>query len=362
MKLGFMVGYSGSKMGGAIAQMKDADAMGFADQNGLPVAKVQEAERLGYDSVWTAEAWGSDAVTPLAWIGAQTTKIKLGTSIMQIPGRSPANTAMTAMTLDALSGGRFLLGLGLSGPQVVEGWHGLPYEKTLTWTREYIEIVRKAIERKEPLAYQGEHYRLPYDGPGSTGQGKSLKSILHGNPTLPIYVGALAPKAQAQAGELCDGLLLTTFNPDHCSYVLGNLEAGFAKSKTPRSFDNFDIAVTVSVVVDEDLDRARIPLKQQLGFYIGGMGSRKQNFYKDFLSRSGFEAECQFIQDRWLEGDKAAAIGAVPDKMIDAIYLVGSKERIRDGYQRWKESKVGTFILGSMDLDVMRFVAEMHAS
>lgn len=361
MKLGFMVGYSGAKMGGAIAQMKDADKMGFADHNGLPVSKVQEAEKLGYDSVWTAEAWGSDAVTPLAWIGAQTTKIKLGTSIMQIPGRTPANTAMTAMTLDALSGGRFLLGLGLSGPQVVEGWHGLPYDKTLTWSREYVQIVRKIIERKEALTFQGEKYRIPYDGPGSTGQGKPLKSILHGNPQLPIYIGALAPKAQVQAGELCDGLLLTTYNPDDDAYLRQNLEEGFKKAPVARGWDNFDIAVTCSVVIDDDLQRAFVPLKQQLGFYVGGMGSRKQNFYKDFLSRSGFEGECQKIQDLWLAGDKAGAIAAVPDAMVDAIYLVGSRERIADRFQRWKESKVGTFILGSMDLEVMRFVAELNA-
>jgi len=359
MKLGFMVGYSGATMGGAIAQMKDADKMGFADHNGLPIGKVQEAERLGYDSVWTAEAWGSDAVSPLAWLGAHTSKIKLGTGIMQIPGRSPANTAMTAMTLDALSGGRFLLGLGLSGPQVVEGWHGQPYDKTLTWSREYVQIVRKIIERKEPLTFQGEKYRIPYDGPGSTGQGKPLKSILHGNPKIPIYVGALAPKAQAQAGELCDGLLLTTYNPDDDRFLSQNVENGFAKSG--RTWDAFDLVVTVSVVIDDDLDRARIPLKQQLGFYIGGMGSRKQNFYKDFLSRSGFEAECQKIQDLWLGGDKAGAIGAVTDELVDAIYLVGSRDRIKDRFQRFKSSHTGTFVVGSMDLDVIRFVAELNA-
>jgi F420-dependent oxidoreductase-like protein len=361
MKLGFMVGYSGAKMGGAIAQMKDADKMGFADHNGLPIGKAQEAERLGYDSVWTAEAWGSDAVAPLAWIGAMTSKIKLGTGIMQIPGRSPANAAMTAMTLDALSGGRFLFGLGLSGPQVVEGWHGQPYDKTLTWTREYVQIVRKIIERKEPLRFEGEKYQIPFEGPGSTHQGKPLKSILHGNPQIPIYVGALAPKAQAQAGELCDGLLLTNFNPDSPGYVETNLKAGFAKAGKPADFSHFDIAVTVSVVIDEDLERARTPMKQQLGFYIGGMGSKKQNFYKDFLSRSGFEGECEDIQNKWLAGDKPGAIAAVPDKMVDAIYLVGSKDRIKDGFARWKASNVGTFIVGSMDLDVMRFVAELNA-
>ena len=200
MKLGFMVGYSGSQMGGPVAQMKVANAAGATDTNGLPVSKVQEAERLGYDSVWTAEAWGSDAVSPLAWIGAQTSKIKLGTGIMQIPGRSPANTAMTAMTMDALSGGRFLLGLGTSGPQVVEGWHGQPFDKTLTWVREYVTIVRKVFKRDAPLEFDGLKYQIPYKGPGSTGQGKPLKSILHGNPNIPIYVGALAQKAQEHAG------------------------------------------------------------------------------------------------------------------------------------------------------------------
>lgn len=361
MKLGFVVGYSGAKMGGPIAQMDAADKVGF-DHHGLPIGKVQEAERLGYDSVWTAEAWGSDAVSPLAWIGAHTEKIRLGTGIMQIPGRSPANTAMTAMTMDALSGGRFNLGLGTSGPQVVEGWHGQPFDKPLTWVREYVQIVRKIIERKEPLVHQGEKYRIPYDGPGSTGQGKPLKSILHGNPEIPIYVGALAPKAQEQAGELCDGLLLTTFNPDSPGYVESNVKRGFEKSERHKDFSTFDVAVTVMVVISDDLEAARIPMKQQLGFYIGGMGSRKKNFYKDFLSKSGFEAECQKIQDLWFAGDRQGAIMAVTDEMIDAVYLVGSKDRIRDRFEAWKESCIGTFIVGSMDMDVIRFMAEINAS
>lgn len=360
MKLGFVVGYSGAKMGGPITQMKDADKVGF-DHHGLPIGKVQEAERIGYDSVWTAEAWGSDAVTPLAWLGAHTSKIRLGTGIMQIPGRSPANTAMTAMTLDALSGGRFILGLGTSGPQVVEGWHGQPFDKPLTWVREYVQIVRKIFERKEALVHHGEKYRIPYDGPGSTGQGKPLKSILHGNPDIPIYVGALGEKAQEQAGELCDGLLLTTFNPDNPTFVEENLRRGFEKSTRHKGFDTFDIAVTVMVVIDDDLERARIPMKQQLGFYIGGMGSRQKNFYKDFLSRSGFEAECEKIQKLWFEGDRQGAIMAVTDEMIDAVYLVGSKDRIRDRFQRWKESNIGTFIVGSMDMDVIRFMAEINS-
>lgn len=359
MRLGLMIGYSGRSMGSSIAQMTDTEKLGFNDNNGLPIAKVQEAEALGYDSVWTAEAWGSDAVSPLAWIGAHTKKIRLGTSIMQMPGRSPANTAMTAMTMDELSGGRFMLGLGTSGPQVVEGWHGQPYGKALTWVREYVTIVRAAIKREGPLEFQGERYQIPYNGPGSTGQGKPLKSILHGRPDIPIYTGALAPKAQELAGEICDGLLLTCFNPYNPTYVLENLKRGFAKRTSAVDFTNFDIAVTVPVVVSDDLDEAMAPMKQQLGFYIGGMGSKKQNFYKDFLSASGFEADCETIQDLWFAGDRKGAVEAVPDAMVDALYLVGSRDRIRDRLQVWKESDVGTLILGSHDIDTIRLLAEL---
>src|SRR5690625_443001 len=362
MRLGLMIGYSGRNMGSSIAQMTDTEKMGMDDNNGLPIAKVQEAERLGYDSVWTAEAWGSDAVTPLAWIGAHTKKIKLGTSIMQIPGRSPANTAMTAMTLDELSGGRMLLGLGTSGPRVVEGWHGQPFSKALTWMREYVTIVRTIIEREEALEFEGTRYQIPYKGPGSTGQGKKLKSILHGRPDIPIYVGALAPKAQAQAGEIADGLLLTCYNPYAPDYVVDNLKEGFQKSAKPKDFNNFDVAVTVPVVIADDIEAAMAPLKQQLGFYIGGMGSRKKNFYKDFLSASGFEAECQQIQDLWFDSSREEAIAAVPDEMVDQLYLVGPKDRIRDRLQIWKESAVGTLILGSHDVHTMRVLAELMDS
>ena len=359
MKLGLMIGYSGRQMGGSIAQMTDTSKLGFDDNNGLPIRKVQHAEELGYDSVWTAEAWGSDAVSPLAWLGAHTSRIRLGTSIMQMPGRSPANTAMTAMTLDELSGGRFILGLGTSGPQVVEGWHGQPYNKPLTWVREYVTIVRDIFRREGPLEFQGERYQIPYRGPGSTGQGKPLKSILHGNPNIPIYTGALAPKAQELSGELCDGLLLTCFNPYNPTYVETNLRAGFARSATPRDFTTFDIAVTVPVVIDDDVARARIPMKQQLGFYVGGMGSRTKNFYKDFLAASGFEAECETIQALWFEGRREEAIMAVTDEMVDSMYLVGSKDRIRDRFEAWKASNVGTLIVGSHDVETIRFMAEL---
>jgi F420-dependent oxidoreductase-like protein len=360
MKLGLMIGYSGREMGGSIAQMEDTEKTGMDDNNGLPVRKVQEAERLGYDSVWTSEAWGSDAVTPLAWLGAHTSKIRLGTAIMQIPGRTPANCAMTAQTLDALSGGRFILGLGTSGPQVVEGWHGLPFSKTLTWTREYVQIIRKILKREEPLTFDGVKYQIPYKGEGSKGLGKPLKSILHGNPDIPIYTGSLAPKALAQCAEYCDGVLLTCMNPYDTEYLDTRLEVGFDRVDG-KGYDDFDIAPTVPVVIDEDVDKARIPMKQQLGFYIGAMGSKDKNFYKDFLSRSGFEAECEKVQDLWFDGDRKGAIAAVTDEMVDKLYLVGPKERIRERFQVWKDSKVGTLIVGSHDVEVMRFMAELNA-
>ena len=204
----------------------------------IDIDMIKEAEALGYDSVWSAEAWGSDAATPLAWIAAQTTKIKLGTGIMQLPGRSPANTAMTAMTLDALSGGRMILGLGTSGPQVVEGWHGVPFDKPLTWMKEYVEIVRKIFAREEPLTYDGQRYQIPYRGPGATGLGKPLKSILHGRKDIPIYIGSMAPKSQTQTAEMGDGLLMTCMHPERYDVLQPHLEAGFAKSGPGRFFES----------------------------------------------------------------------------------------------------------------------------
>jgi len=227
MRLGLMTGYSGAQVS-------------------IDIGMIQEAERLGYDSVWSAEAWGSDAVTPLAWIAAQTSKIKLGTGIMQLPGRSPANTAMTAMTLDALSGGRFILGLGTSGPQVVEGWHGVPFEKPLTWMREYVQIVRAIFARDKPLEFSGERYQIPYRGKGATGLGKPLKSILHGRKDIPIYTGSMAPKSQAMAAEIAQGLLLTCMLPERFDVIEANLNEGFAKAGNGKSLADFDVAPTVA--------------------------------------------------------------------------------------------------------------------
>jgi F420-dependent oxidoreductase-like protein len=341
MRLGLMVGYSGAQVS-------------------IDIGMIQEAERLGYDSVWSAEAWGADAVTPLAWIAAQTTKIKLGTGIMQLPGRSPANAAMTAMTLDALSGGRFILGLGTSGPQVVEGWHGVPFEKPLTWMREYIQIVRAIFARERPLEFSGQRYQIPYRGPGATGLGKPLKSILHGRKDIPIYCGAMAPKSQAQTAEIAEGLLLTCMHPERCDVLKPHLDEGFAKAgKSPAGFD---LAPTVAVIVGNDLDACRGPLKMSLALYIGGMGARDKNFYKEYIERVGFGAEAKKIQDLYLDGKKGEAIAAVPDALVDALHLVGPPERIRDRFAVWKASPVGTLIVGAMQPEAIRLMAELAFS
>lgn len=341
MRLGLMVGYSGAEVR-------------------IDMEMVHEAERLGFDSVWTAEAWGSDAVSPLAWIAAQTKKIRLGTGIMQLPGRSPANTAMTAMTLDALSGGRFILGLGTSGPQVVEGWHGVPFDKPLTWMKEYVTIVKAIFAREKPLEFDGVRYQIPYKGPGATGLGKPLKSILHGRKDIPIYTGSMAPKSQAMSAELCDGILLTCMHPERFDVIEANLNEGFAKSG--RSLANFDIAPTVAVIVGDDLDACRAPLKQSLALYIGGMGARSKNFYNEYIRRVGFEADAVKIQDLFLAGKKNEAIAAVPDALVDTLHLVGSPARIRDRFAAWKASKVGTLIVGAMQPEAIRLIAELALS
>ena len=340
MRLGLMVGYSGVQMG-------------------LDLATVKMAEELGYHSCWTAEAWGSDAVSPLAWIGANTNRIKLGTGIMQLPGRSPANTAMTAMTLDALSGERFILGLGTSGPQVVEGWHGLPWKKPLTWLREYITIVRQILAREAPLEFDGDRYQIPYRGDDGAGLGKPLKSILHGRKNIPIYSGSMAPKGQQLAGELCDGLLLTCMNPFHPEAVIENVKIGLERAGNGKRLEDFDIAPTVAVVVGDDVDACRLPMKKQLSFYIGGMGAKKKNFYTEFLRRAGFEAECAAIQALFFAGKRKEAVGAVPDEMVDSLYLVGPPDRIRDRFGAWKDSGVTTMIVGAQQPEAVRLMAEI---
>jgi F420-dependent oxidoreductase-like protein len=340
MRLGLVTGYSGAHIS-------------------LDLDLVREAEGLGYDSVWTAEAWGSDAVSPLAWIGAQTSRIRLGTAIMQLPGRSPANTAMTAMTMDALSGGRFILGLGTSGPQVVEGWHGVPFDKPLTWLREYVAIVRAIFARDKPLEFQGVRYQIPYRGPGATGLGKPLKSILHANRRIPIYTGSMAPKSQELSAEIADGLLLTCMHPERFDVIEPHLRAGFAKAGSGKGLADFDLAPAAAVIIGDDLDACRAPLKMSLALYIGGMGARDKNFYNDYVRKIGFEAEAIEIQDLYLAGKKGEAIAKVPDALVDALHLVGPKERIRDRFEVWKASKVGTLLVGTVQPEAVRLMAEL---
>jgi F420-dependent oxidoreductase-like protein len=342
-----MVGYSGSQLA-------------------IDMNLIQEAERLGFDSVWTAEAWGSDAVSPLAWIGAQTKKIRLGTAIMQLPGRSPANTAMTAMTMDSLSGGRFILGIGTSGPQVVEGWHGVPFDKPLTWMREYITILRAIFARERPLEFQGERYQIPYRGPGATGLGKPLRSILHGRKDLPIYTGSMAPKGQALSAELADGMIMTCMHPERFDVVETNVRAGFEKAGGGKSLANFDVMPTVAVIVGDDIEACRMPIKMSLALYVGGMGARNKNFYNDYIRRIGFEAEAIEIQDLYLAGKKSEAIAKVPDKLVDTLHLVGPADRIRERFQVWKqaakEGKIGTLLVGTVQPEAIRLIAELAQS
>ena len=341
MRIGLSIGYSGARME-------------------LPLALVQEADRLGYCAVWTAESYGSDALTPLTWLGALTQNIKLGTAILQMPARTPAMTAMSAMTLDQLSGGRMLLGLGLSGPQVVEGWHGQPYGKPLEKTREYVSIVRAIFRREAPVAFNGTYYQIPYQGEDATGLGKSLKSILHGRADLPIYLASIGPKNITLTAEIADGWLPIFFSPERYNQIhRAQIEAGFARAGKDKKIAQFDIAPTVTVVMGDNIEMCYNQLRPMLALYIGGMGARGKNFYFDLACQYGFEAEAHKIQDFYLEGNKGEAMMAVPEAIIDAVALVGSKARIKDRLQLWKNSPITTLNIATNDIDTLRTMAEL---
>jgi F420-dependent oxidoreductase-like protein len=312
---------------------------------------VEEAERLGFDSVWVAEAWGTDAVSVLGWLTAKTERIKLGSAIMQIPGRTPGNAAMTAATLDLLSGGRFLLGLGTSGPQVVEGWHGQPWGKPLTKTREYVEIVRAAL-RRDVVEHQGEHYRIPWDGPGATGLGKPLKLMLRPlRAEIPIYLAALGPKNVALAAEIADGWLPIFVAPERFDDAFG---ASLAAAP-----DGFEIAATASVLVGDDVDALRDALRPHIALYVGGMGAKGRNFYNSLVRRYGWEDEAERIQELYLSGKQREAIAAVPDELVDAVSLVGPKERIAERLEAWRETPVTTLVLGTTQPEALQTLAEL---
>lgn len=337
MRLGLNVGYSGSQIS-------------------LDMSLILEAENLGVHSVWTAEAYGSDAISPAVWIAAQTKKICVGTAIMQIPARTPAMAAMTAMTLDQLCGGRFLMGIGPSGPQVVEGWHGVAYGNPIGRTREYVEILRKIWAREKPLEHQGAHYQIPYRGPGASGLGKPLKSILHGR-QIPIYVAAIGPKSVEQTAEIADGWLPIFYSPYRKGVYKEALDAGFRKAGGGKSLEAFDIAPSVTVIQGDDHRSCLEFLKPVLALYIGGMGARGKNFYNDLARRYGYEAAAKKIQDLYLDGKKAEATAAVPDELADEISLCGSRERIRDRLAAWKESGATTLICALQQVEALRTMA-----
>jgi F420-dependent oxidoreductase-like protein len=325
--------------------------MGYAPPGKNPLELIelaQEAERLGFDSAWAAEAWGTDAVTVLSWLAATTSTIKIGSAILQLPGRSPANTAMTAATLDLLSGGRFLLGLGTSGPQVVEGWHGEAWGKPLGKTREYVEIVR-SILRRETLEHHGEHYDIPYSGPGATGLGKPLKLMMRPlRADIPIYIAALGPKNVELAFEIADGWIPIFFSPEHA-------REAFAYDAR----NGFDISPSAHVVVTDDVEAGRNFVRPILGLYIGGMGARGKNFYNALVRRYGYEAEAEKIQQLYLDGKQREAIAAVPDALVDDVALVGPRERIADRLDAWRESGATTLLCSTHDVNALRTMAEL---
>jgi len=333
LKLGLQLGYWGAQ--------PPEDLLGTA----------QEAERLGYDAIFTAEAWGSDAFTPLSWIGAHTQKIRLGTSIAQLSARTPTATAMAALTLDHLSKGRMILGLGVSGPQVVEGWYGQPFSKPLARTREYVDIIRQVLRRAAPVTNAGPHYPLPYHGEGAWGLGKPLRPITHPlRADLPIWLGAEGPKNVALAAEICDGWLPLYYSPYRPEVYADQL-----KGAKP----GFEIAASAFINVSQDVETALLPVKAMLGFYIGGMGAKKRNFHKELMARMGFAAEADRIQQLFFENKRDEAMAVVPDQFADEISLVGPVERIRDRLQAWKDTPVTMLMVMSHDMSLVRTAAEI---
>src|SRR3954464_10202504 len=328
MRLGLHVGYWG---------------LGLSAEEQLKL--VQDAESAGFDSVWAAEAYGSDAATVLAWLAANTERIKLGSAIFQMPGRSPAMTAMTAATLDNLSDGRMILGIGSSGPQVAEGWHGQRFAKQLARTREYVAILRKALAR-ERLQVQGETYELPLpDGPG-----KALKLMIPPvQERIPIYIAAIGPKNTQLTGEIADGWMPTFFSPEHVGDFRELLEEGAARAEGQKKIDDsFDIAPNVSLCIDDDIDKARDVMRPLLALYVGGMGSRKKNFYNALVQRYGFEEAAEEVQDLYLEGKKDEAAAALPAALIDKTSLCGPLDTIKDRLAVYRDAGVGTLITTPM--------------
>lgn len=343
MKLGLALGYWGARQPEGQPQL------------------VALAEELGYDSVWTAEAYGSDALTPLAWLGAATTRLKLCTGIVQLSARTPTATAMAAMTIDHLSDGRMVLGIGASGPQVVEGWYGQPYPKPLARTREYVDILRRTFAR-DVVTHHGAFYRLPYDaglGLPSSGLGKPLRSTLHPvRESIPILLAAEGPKNVAMAAEIADGWIPLFYSPHGSRFYDAALAEGFARPAARCTPDDFEIACSVEVHLDDDVERAADRVRPFIALYVGGMGARGANFHYEAVARMGYEAECARIQDLYLEGRKAEAAALVPTSLVEKIALIGPKEKIRDDLAAWVESPVTTLVI-SADAPTLRLMAEL---
>ena len=341
MKLGFLLGYSGKHIH-------------------MPIELIQQAESMGYDSVWTAEAYGNDAVTSAAYVLAQTSKIRVGTAIMQMPARTPAMCAMTAMSLDQLSGGRFIVGLGASGPQVVEGWHGVPYGKPVTRTTEYIQIMRKIFEREGPVEFDGQIYQMPNQSEGTTGLGKPLKSILAAT-DIPIYTASITPAGLRCAGEVADGVFPVWMDPNKYDVLGESIEQGFEKAGNGKSLKDFDIAPFVTVAMNDDLDAAYDALRPWLALYIGGMGAKNKNFYHEYATRLGYGDAANQIQELYLSGKKPEAEALVPNELLDEVSLIGPRERIIERLGPWKEAgkrgEVGSMLLGVQDPVVLELLA-----
>jgi F420-dependent oxidoreductase-like protein len=336
-----------------MSDMKLGLAQGYwgAGPNPNFVEMAQEAEKLGYDSVWSAEAWGNDAFTPLAWIGAHTEKIKLGTAVVQLSGRTPTSCAMHALTLDMLSKGRFMLGLGVSGPQVVEGWYGQPFPKPLARTREYIDIIRQVLAREAPVTNPGPHYPLPYNGADGMGLGKPLKPIVHPlRNEIPIYMGAEGPKNVALSTEIADGWLPLIYNP----YDESVYEQSLVNAKP-----DFQIAQMVTVNVTDDIDAGLMAVKRFLSFYVGGMGAKSANFHNDLFVRMGYAAEAEKIQQLFIENKRDEAANVIPDELADSLALIGPRDRIKDRLQAWRDSRVTTLLVTTTDKEHLRTVAEL---
>ncbi|NIP14137.1 MAG: LLM class F420-dependent oxidoreductase [Pseudomonadales bacterium] len=329
-------------------------------KTGINIEAIRKAESLGYDSVWTAEAWGGDAVTPATWILAQTEKINVGTAIMQMPARTPAMAAMTAMSLAELSGGRFIVGLGASGPQVVEGWHGVPYGKPMTRLREYVAIMRQIFAREDRLTFDGDMYQIPYTGPGSTGLGKPLKSILHCEEDISIFAASITPKGVETAAEVADGFFPIWMDPEKFSVFEDPIRKGFAAAGD-KDLSAFEVSPFVTVVIGDDVEQCMAPIRGNMALYIGGMGARDKNFYNDYAKALGFEEAAVEIQDHFLAGRREEAMRAVPAELIDACHLVGPADRIRERLQRWKAAgangQVASMLLGTQQPEALELVA-----